>query len=413
MTFHHSQKVQGWFFSKFIICFVFLFGASVSPASASMVAMFDNVNGECPDGWQLTEKAQGRLIKGTIDSNRVGKVSGTPLKAGQALGRHQHVYKTSVDGVGVRGMVAEIGTFFSTNKSAAGKNNRPSSSGITGESEGNVPYMQLLTCEEKEKTSSKMANIMPAQMVSFFNSKECPADWSLYKNLDGRFVVPASADIQSGDFYALVGNLKQHVHTLDVGFTGGPEKVKFDLGNTKVAPPAEGVFNLLKANHEWMDANTIPSTSTEFGYAEGLPVIELLPCIKDRGRGRFSQWPDNLLAFMAAENCPHNWQEKSGSHGRYLLGLPNSEYAKSGATYGNPLSNKEMPRHTHSYSASFLFEARAFTGTYAQNHAGFVKPDHKTLSGNTVAADYDMPYVQLRHCATIPKIQRRNGGIKQ
>lgn len=411
MIFNDSQKALGWVFSIFIVCFciVFLFGVSVSSASAGMVAMFDNVNGECPEGWQLIEKAQGRLIKGTTNSNRVGNVSGEPLKAGQALGRHQHKFRTSILSVGVRGMVA-LADSGSGNKSAADKTNIPSSAGITGESQGNVPYMQLLACEEREQPSSKMANIMPAQMVSFFNTKECPADWSLYKNLDGRFVVPAPADTQSGDFYALVGDLKQHLHTLDVSFTSGEEKVKFDLGNTKVAPPAKGIF---KTNKQWMDANTIPSTSTGFDYAEGLPVIELLPCIKDRGRGRFSQWPDNLLAFMAAENCPHNWQEKSGSHGRYLVGLPNSEYAKSGATYGNPLSNKEMPRHTHSYSASFLFEAKPFTGTYAKNHAGFVKPGYKTLSGNTVAADYDMPYVQLRHCATIPKTQRRDGGIKQ
>lgn len=383
-------------------------------ASAGMVAFFDRIDGACPEGWKPAVNVQGRLIRGTVDGNRVGNVKGTPMKY-KSPPEHSHALDIALRPVSQNVAAVEefwpleqIKTVASAGWYSAGGGSLPRS----GRSDGNVPYMQMLVCEEQSGATS--ATNMRNQMVAFFNDRSCPANWEPYGQLKQRYVVPAPDDTEAGAYNQIVGLMSnEHSHGVQmVEGTAKANQVGIRLTTASMGAAKQGLF----VNSDgWAKAQSpVNSISTHSHQDTHIPYIELLPCRKTRGRGNIDRLPGDLLAFMAAEACPRGWREKSSSHGRYLVGLPKQQHAKSGTAFGGaPLRSGEVRDHNHSVNYTFDWPARPFAGNVGSQYSGFAAAGNYDLIGTTQQGSHNLPYVQMRHCIAPAEPSDTGSGIRQ
>lgn len=383
-------------------------------ASAGMVAFFDRVDGVCPEGWQPSVKAKGRLIRGTVDAGRVGNVEGVPMQDKSPPG-HLHGLDISLRPVAQSVAALEefwpleqIKTVAAAGWYSAGSHPPPN----TALADGGIPYMQMLVCEEQAGGSS--ADDMRSQMVAFFNGQSCPANWEPYGELNKRYVVPAPDDTEAGAYNQMVGNLgDEHSHTIQmVEGAAGANQVGIALQGASMGAAKEGAF--VNSDGYAKKQSPVSSISTYSNQDTQIPYIELLPCRKTRGRGDIDNLPGDLLAFMAAEACPRGWREKASTHGRYLVGLPEGQHAKSGTAFGGaPLSSGEIRQHNHGVNYTFNWHARPFVGNIGGQYTGFAAAGDYDLIGTTQQGSLNMPYVQMRHCIAPASESDSGSGIRQ
>lgn len=373
-----------------------------APAHAGMVAFFDvpDARKQCPEGWKEFLPAKGRLILGTTDPAQVGKASATAIND-LTPPTHLHTFTAGVK-LKPRLVVALGGP----NQTLTGSNVQHSVSAATEASHGNVPYMQLLACEQVSGFPAEQA--LPREMVAFFSAPSCPAEWEPYAKLNGRFAVPLPPDAQSADFNAAVGNagVFNHDHKLVVSGTAAEQKIYLPISGGSMAL-AESWWPFPQNNsygHRTFDDQTYTSGT---GGDDAVPRVSLMACIKASGRPRTSELPEDILAFMTAEDCPKHWRQKPASMGRYLVGLPAGPYAQSGVPFGGgPLHSKEQRVHVHEVRASLSLPSNGIAGASGCCLNDFAAASTYTLQGQSVAAASNLPYVQMRHCIATPDVRQ-------
>lgn len=383
-------------------------------ASAGMVAFFDKVDGVCPQGWKPATSTKGRLIRGTVDGARVGNVEGSPM---QDKSSPQHLHALDISLSPVSQNVAAIEEFWPLGQIRTVAKAGWYSSGShpppnTASSDGNMPYIQMLACEEQ--AGGKAAADMRSQMVAFFNDRSCPANWEIYGELNRRYLVPAPDDTEAGAYNQIVGNTgDEHNHSVQmVEGVAGANQVGIRLTEAGMGAAEKGLF--VNSDGWAKSQSPVSAISTYSNRDTQIPYIELLPCRKTRGRGDIDNLPEYLLAFMTAEACPRGWQEKSSTHGRYLVGLPEGQHAKSGATFGGPgLRSGEVRQHHHGVSYTFNWPARPFAGNMGGQYSGFAAAGDYDLIGTTQQDNLNLPYVQMRHCFVPARDSDTGSGIRQ
>lgn len=275
--------------------------------------------------------------------------------------------------------------------------------------------MQILVCEDQERGLA--SSNMEKEMVAFFNQQSCPVDWEPYNKLNGRYILPAPDDTETGEFNKAFGSGKQeHGHAITIA-PDGLNTVKVNINDIGMEASEKGILGV--ARNGWAkNASPIEDISARnYGNdnSETIPHVELLPCIKTKQRGNIKDLPGDMMAFMTAENCPNGWSEKSSSHGRYLVGLTKQPHAKSGTTFGSalPLRSGEIRQHDHTVNYVFNWPHRGFVGFTGSSNNGFAADGNYDITGTTNKSTLNMPYVQIRHCITPTKQKDGRRGIKQ
>lgn len=383
-------------------------------AHAGMVAFFDIVEGKCPRGWSEAVYAKGRLIKGTTKGG-VGQVAGEPL-ADKTPPSHTHAYKVSAELASREVVAVEEFWPFDQNTGVAKSGEATTASGTSSSSNGDIPLMQFLTCEEDAETNT--AQHMRGEMVAFFNAASCPAGWEPYHKLNNRFVVPLPSDAETGDHNVAVdmpaGTGRVHAHGLSVASSADDvtADIKLPLQTIGMEASSTGVF--VKERTGW----AVPEKPTTSGAVSATttkwPYVVLRACRKKEGRGSVAKLPGDMLAFMTAQSCPNGWREKASTRGRFLVGLPAGRHAKSGAAFGgNPLNSREVRTHSHHLKADMSFASRPFVGFTGNANKGFTKAGKYTIEGDTQRSASELPYVQMLHCITPPAKGSSSSGIRQ
>jgi hypothetical protein len=382
---------------KYSIITFFISLTMYSTAHAGMVSFIDNPQGKCPKGWTEVSASKGRLIRGTINGSEVGKTQGTPMKD-QTSPTHHHDFKIGVK-LKFEPVVAISGC---CNRSITGSNTEYKASDTTKESDWNLPYMQLLVCEQHSGIPAE--KVMPNEMVAFFNDQKCPEQWEPYKKLNHRFAVPLPADAKEGDFNALVdpglGGDLNHVHPIKV-----VDDKSVVQGNTvRISIPSQSLVLIKPIGAFLRNSNYGNSTVPDSDYKSGqgntiVPYINFLACRKTAGRNRTSQLPESMLGFITAEHCPNKWAQKSESMGRFLVGLPSGQYAYSGVTFGSgPLKSKEIRQHSHDLETKIKLPVVSITGANGCCAHYYARAGEYSMRGKTALSPSTLPYVQMRHC---------------
>ena len=384
-----------------LACFALFF----HPVStAGMVAFFDvpDFKHECPEGWVEYAPAKGRLIQGTTVGDKVGEALGTPLKD-QTPHRHSHTFRAGVT-LEYEPVTANGGP----NPSLTSANTEHVTTGTSGESDGDLPYMQLLACEQKDGYPAQDA--LPREMTAFFTDQQCPKDWEPYEKLNGRFAVPLPPD-GANDFNAAVGPWNEaisHDHYMYVSDAAAEQKIYLPVSEASVA----------LAKHFWpfgvnesYGKRTFPDRFYRTASnTDVLPRVSLMACRRVAGRTRTSQLPDHMLGFMTAKSCPKHWRQKPASMGRFLIGLPAGQFAQSGIPFGgSPLKSKEVREHTHSIRADLKLPSHGIAGASGCCSGDYAAAGTYTMQGDTVKTISTLPYVQIRHCIVTPTA-RKSGG---
>jgi hypothetical protein len=386
-----------------IVVLLLASGLLSAPAHAGMVAFFDvpDARKQCPEGWTEFLPAKGRLILGTTDPAQVGRASGTGIED-LTPPKHRHAFTAGVK-LNPRPVIALSGP----NQTLAGSNVEHTVSATTELSDGNVPYMQLLACEQKNGFPAEQA--LPREMVAFFSTPSCPAEWAPYEKLNGRFAVPLPSDAQSADFNAAVGTAGtafNHVHKLVVSAAAAAGKLYLPISGGSMAL-AESLWPFRQNTDYGHRTFADQESTTGAGGDDAVPRVSLMACIRTAGRPRTSELPDDILAFMTAEDCPKHWRQKPASMGRYLVGLPAGPYAQSGVPFGGtPLRSKEQRGHVHEVRASLVLPSRGIAGVSGCCLNDFAVATTYTLQGQSVAAANHLPYVQMRHCIATPEVRQ-------
>lgn len=382
-------------------------------AEAGMVSFIDNPHSKCPQGWAEVIDAKGRLILGTTDPALVGKTQGTPMQD-QTPPLHQHDFT-----IGVQLKFEPVVALSGLNYSLTGANTEYTASGTAAASDGNLPYMQLLVCEQQSGLPAEQA--MPKEMVAFYNDVDCPQQWELYEKLNRRFAVPLPADAKGGDFNALIDlwpdaglNHSHAIKVVDDTSTDQDESVKISIAAQSVV--------LLKSfwpftqNKSWGNHTVHDRRYNSSAGNTIAPYINFLACRKTAGRNRSSQLPAGMLGFVTAEHCPDKWTQKPESMGRFLVGLPQGQFAYSGVSFGSsPLKTREVRQHSHDLETSINLPGLGIAGANGCCAHGYARAGDYSMRGKTVLSAITLPYVQIRHCIIPQRASagEQGGRIKQ
>jgi len=394
-----------------------------------MLAVFTTTVDRCPSGWREVEYAQGRMVMGTTDINRVKHQQGKPVQYGHAP-LHSHKINTTLQPKALAaGGNKNNYVFMKTNAAADNQlafdgpirvTGHTTEMGKTLVSYGNVPYRKMLICEEREEKKSRIADRLPGQVVAFFNGKSCPPSWQPFKPLDGRYVLPnplnARADQvgkEIGQALPLVkgGRRKtEHVHDITVG-SG------LDDG---IAVPVELNAKSRKYHTNWSSVaiDKIPKQIVKTaGSGPEVPIVEMLACYKKDGKQESAKhFPQGLsIFFLGGKNCPSQWDEYTPSRGYYLIGLPmapdNSERV-NGFNVGSQLKDMSLISHLHSVTMNLDIPVHNYYSGFwkafprTETYGGSGKYEFKGTSLPEPAA---LPYVSVTHCH-IPERRSRGSG---
>lgn len=397
--------------NKYLLLIIFL---TPLTASAGMVAFFDKPDGICPEGWRPIDNAKGRLIRGTTDPKRVGLSAGTPMH-NKTPPTHKHELHIWFNPVSKSVVALEKFGFLQQNTGVAKANSNwyEKSGHFTSISDGNIPYIQMLACEENQ--NGMTADNMRQEMVAFFNNDTCPVNWEVYQKLNNRYVVPAPDNTESGLYNQPFGTgdaTHNHKISMKEGLAG-PNQVGIRLNEIGMEASEKGV--LIKESDDWAkNQSPVGAISTKSSANNIVPYLELLPCRKNRGRGNIDRLSEGLMAFMSALACPTGWREKSSTHGRYLVGLPADQHAKNGTAFGgNPLESGEIRTHHHEVRHTFNWPSQPFVGYTGDTNKGFAASGDYDLIGATQEASLNLPYVQMRHCIAPARNKDVPTGIRQ
>lgn len=313
---------------------------SVSATGAPhMVTFFIDPFGDCPAGWKVATTARGRLILGTTDPARAGKLWGTPFSPGQ-LQPHAHQVSIYLLTPGRRPMSLKYaagprGLLFDQDWERGPKRYTSPESAL------GLPFMQMLPCE-KESDDDASLDTMPPDTVSYFTGNQCPArptgfEWVPYDQADGRFIVPLVPGGQSERTVAApwkAGPPPQHQHETTQNI-----RVKDIEGNGWDC----GVFCGVT---EWQIPRLgVRIVAERQPGPEPIPYVELMTCRKSGNRRKNVPKPPPLITFFRASTECADYFRAPSSPGRFMVGLP--ENGEPNRVYGEPLKDGEDRLHTH------------------------------------------------------------------
>lgn len=332
---------------------------------------------ECPDRWTEAGYALGRLVLGTNDPGEVGRAAGTPM-ADATLPAHDHGFDVS----GTVGSRSWFNLPFGSEPRGAGGG--VSAESTTAPAAVALPFIQFLICEH---TAAPAADSLPFGAVGFFNAGSCPADWQPVDQADGRFLLPAGADLSPG--YATEetwdpARPPTHTHRLSSSFeTGEAERENFEGTASGFAQPGRVALD-----------------GTAAAAGPVLPFVSLLVCERVEGFGNSGGVPPGTTIFFGSKDCPSGWGETIGADGRLIVGIGGN--GTQGATFGaDPIdSGPTKVRHRHAFSGSVELH-RATDGAAAQDgrpRIEYVTAGPFDFNGVSDRATEAVPYLVLQSC---------------
>jgi hypothetical protein len=104
-----------------------------------------------------------------------------------------------------------------------------------------------------------------------------------------------------------------------------------------------------------------------------------------------------MVAFFSATTtaCPSGWVAPDAPRGRLILGVIDG--SKVGLSYGNPMSDKTPPTHSHTYSAKVKMGSKSLQANKGNNKDG-AKAKTYDLDKSTDEATLKLPFYQLTIC---------------
>lgn len=374
---------------------------------ARMVAFFPIESEVCPTGWSEYTPAKGYLIRGTDNTKLIGVQKGDSIADAQAPLHHHKIDKTLP--------FQQITVRILSGQHQRVDNSDVRVNGWSSASDGAMPYMQYLTCQEDtpQVDEPSLSIFLPRNSVQWFTGGACPTGWTLYEPLvggNGRTALPLPRDAVATGVAAIVEGDQNHEHPL---FFNKPDK-KHNINllvNSTNENVATQIFNK-------MDFAQGPISQIEGRSAKGVrsgqgvrstdvltPYTYLRPCHKTSNTINISELPAGMGTFSKSFACPSGLNNVASAAGRYLIGLPLGKAGEpkplSGTAFGaSPLKSEQRPTHLHSVdipvalntwdlSTSEFFFPRKFEG---------LTPGAAKVEGETDTASMTFPYVQLKFC---------------
>ena len=339
---------------------------------------------KCPVGWHELAYTRGRLILGTTDPARAGTVRGAPIDPTRPL-LHGHLAEVSLTMTATPEKLrwANSGTEVS-------RTFKPFIHSHTADADSKIPIMQMNICAEDE--ASDLPDALPLDTVSFVVGKACPAGWTPFPQLDGRFPVPL---VVGGTRLAAVSPAwttgpTTHQHAVDIKFF--VDEMGVDNWNWV------GEFPYVRASGGQVVGTTTALSFWRHDPALMLaPHVELLACIRGGRPVRLRELSPHLTIFTATAECSDRWETAPASAGRFLLGLP--EGGEPMATFNSPLGDREDRAHTHNYSWLVDFERQPVWPNPGREIVDLAPPRRQPFTQPVEAAGLGLPYLQLRHCS--------------
>jgi hypothetical protein len=231
---------------------------------------------------------------------------------------------------------------------------------------------------------AKADDPFPFFAVVFLNSPSCPAGWEPLTDANNRLLVPMASGIAHQVPPGPSAGFSQHVHRF--GATLGIPGVSYALG------PLGCLNNCVVA------AGDYPFTGEAAAAGPDLPVVNLLPCLKDDDSGG-GTLPSGLMAyFYRPKSCPSHWTQVIAASGRIVVGLPAGGTA--GATFGGPaLSPDEDRKHTHHISGTLTTVVQPVAAASGGAAGGYGANGTYSYSGISEASSSFQPYFQLLLCS--------------
>ena len=379
----------------------------------NMIAFFMETG--CPDGWDVYEPAQGRLLLGVTDSTKftIGSTGGGDPLTDQENPTHTHQYSTLVD-AGSKGLAASSGS--NKQGSSPGDKNVPyEPPGITGASTSNTPLIQLTVCQKTAAPSVPSApDPYPMGALAFFDSATCPVgndtnspDWQaapLGQDDLGYFVVPFF-DPPASTLAALVGT----------GMAPGEDRAHNHAFASSIKLTAVEYVGL------WEKGGRTVATSGTKNFSNynvptdlGLPYLTLQLC----QRATFTMnenpppnVPKYVVSFFTTQTCPTGWKMTQTTTGRYLVGLPagGTPGASFGGIGGLPLDPSEsaptpVVAHDHTFSGQVKTGSKGVelaSGCCADGAGGAGTYDYSGTtdpSPTTTSHSANLPYLGVIQC---------------
>jgi hypothetical protein len=237
--------------------------------------------------------------------------------------------------------------------------------------------------------SSPTGDALPTGAISFFRAAACPAGWTPYQPLAGRFLVgaPSTAGAAIGVSQGTPltsGEDRPHIHAASmttmmlgdvsyVGASGG--------GNTGVGTSGD-----------------TPATITVAAASAALPYIQLLACKKTAAPASSTSLPHGAIAFFESASCPAGFGPVAGADGRWIVAA--APGATPGAEFGGPaMTDATTPAHTHAVSGTASFPSHGIALASGCCASGYAAAGDVAYAGTAPPADVSLPFVQLRACA--------------
>jgi hypothetical protein len=376
---------------------------------AQMVAFFPIESEVCPTGWSEYKPAKGYLIRGTDNTSLIGAQKGDAIHDAQAP-LHQHKLDDTLP-------LRRIG-----NNIFGGPHQRittieVSVNGSTSHSDGAMPYVQYLTCQEDKPAvhEPSLSIFLPKNTVQWFTGGACPTGWALYEPLiggSGRTALPLPRDAVATAAAAIVdgSNSQNHEHNLFFNMPDKEHNIKLMVNSTD-----DSYFiNIFKKTDfaqaaipqiERLSAKGIRSDIKAGSPDVLIPYTYLRPCQKTSDTINISELPAGMGTFTKSFACPSGLYNVASAAGRFPVGLPPRNAGDpdplSGTAFGAAaLKSEQRPTHLHTVDIPVALSAWGIDTTtfLPTNRFKGLSPGASKLEGETDTTSMTFPYVQLKFC---------------
>ncbi len=239
---------------------------------------------------------------------------------------------------------------------------------------------------ETRPDAGPLGDSLPTGAIFFFSAASCPDGWVPFDDGAGRVAVPTTGGAAGGAVRGVPlrsGEDRTHTHHLSASFTLGDVSYVGVVGGANMGVGAAGAVSF--------------STTTE-PASTGLPYVQLLVCRKTAAAVSGTRpLPAGMMMFFAGERCPAGFSQAPGTQGRLPVGL--ADGATQGATFGGAaLGMTDAPSHAHAASVSVATGAHGIALASGCCGRGYARSDTYTAAATTVAAEADIPTIQLLQC---------------
>jgi len=338
---------------------------------------------QCPPSWSELGTTKGRLILSVIQPSEGGRTLGNPLSAAEAP-THTHPYSVSVT-IPEKEISADSccddqgackGTYVVKNQ--------------TQDYTSGVPFTQLKLCT-LNTTNSETS--VPFGTVAYFDPsvQQCPTNWTLFSESDGRFLVPG---------WEVKGTTTSDAPALSYGA---------DIVHSHNISSADNTLSIADVSYAGIagccndnmgESGTVPFTGSADPESANIPYIQMLTCISQEKTVTATNLPTSANLFNTV-GCPEGWAVDLTVAGRFLVSLPTS--AVAGAAFGGD----SMPAH---YTGPAGVHSHDFQGNFDTDDCGiglvsgccadgYARDQSYSFKGVTDSGNVNVPYVSLPFCS--------------